>query len=50
MLEFLFNKVAGVTAATLLKKGVQQRCFPVNVAKFLRRAFFRTPPVAVSVN
>ena len=24
-------------------------CFPVNVAKFLRTAFYKTPPVAASV-
>ena len=37
----LFNKVAGLRAATLFKKGLWHRCFPVNFAKFLR-----TSPVA----
>ena len=41
MPESLFNKVAGLRAATLLKKGLWHRCFPVNFGKFLRR-----PPVA----
>ena len=49
MLESLFNKVAGLRPATLLKKRLQRRCCHVNIAKFLRRAFFyRTPPVAAS--
>ena len=45
--EGLFsNNVAGLTLATLLKKGLWHRCFPV---KFLRTPFFnRTPPVAAS--
>ena len=34
--------------ATLLKKGLWHRCFPVNFTKFLRTPFFyRTPLVAV---
>ena len=37
MLESLFGKVAG------------HRCFPVNIAKFLRTAFYRTPLVAASL-
>ena len=33
--------------ATLFKKRFQDRCFPVNSAKFLRiPSFSRTPPVA----
>ena len=37
--------------ATLLKKRLQHRCFPVNIAKFLRTAFFyRTPLVATSMD
>ena len=31
-----FNKVAGLWAATLLKKILWHSCFPVNFAKFLR--------------
>ena len=29
------NKVAGPRPATLLKKGVWRKCFPLNLAKFL---------------
>ena len=42
--QSFFNKVAGLTPATLLKKRLWYRCFPVNFAKFLR-----TPSVAASV-
>ena len=34
-----FNKVAGLRPATLLKKRPWHRCFPVNLAKFLRTPF-----------
>ena len=34
-----FNKVAA-RSATLLKKRLWRRCFPVNFAKFLRKTFF----------
>ena len=34
-----FNKVAGLSPATLLKKRLWHRCFPVNFAKFLRSPF-----------
>ena len=36
-----FNKVAGLRPATLLKKRLWCRCFPVNFTKFLRTPFFR---------
>ena len=39
--EPLFNKVAGFIPATLLKKTLWHRCFPVNFMKFLK-AFFVT--------
>ena len=35
-----FNKVASRRPATLLKKRLWHRCFPVNFAKFLRTPFF----------
>ena len=35
----LFNKVAGLRPATLLKKRLWHRCFPLNFAKFLRTPF-----------
>ena len=34
-----FNKVAGLRPATLLKRRLWHRCFPVNFAKFLRTPF-----------
>ena len=37
----VFNKVAGLRAATLLKKRLWHRCFPVNFAKFLRTPFIK---------
>ena len=36
-----FNKVAGLRPATLLKKRLWHRCFPVNFAKFLRISFLQ---------
>ena len=46
----LKSEVTGaVGPATLLKKRLWHRCFPVNFAKFLRTLFFhRTPLVAAS--
>ena len=38
-----YNKVAGLKLATLLKKRLWHRCFPMNFAKFLRKPFHRTP-------
>ena len=48
--SFFFNKVAGLSPATLLKKRLWHRCFLVNLAKFQRTPFFTTPPLAASVN
>ena len=36
MLESPFNRFAGFKTCNVLKKGLQHRCFPVNIAKFLR--------------
>ena len=36
----LFDKVAGLRTAPLLKRTVRHRSFPVNFAKFLRTPFF----------
>ena len=45
--SLFFNKVAGLRPATLLKKRLWHKCFPVNFVKFLRTPFFhRTPLVA----
>ena len=38
--ESLFHKVAGLKAYNFNKKRLLQRCFPVNIAKFLRTALF----------
>ena len=43
MLDFFCNKVAGVKA---FKERLPNRCFPVNIAKILKTAFFIEPPVA----
>ena len=42
-MSFFFNKVADLSPATLLKKGLCHRCFPVRSVKFLRALFYRTP-------
>ena len=39
--SLLFNKVADLRLATLLKKRFWHRCFPVNFAKFLRTLFLQ---------
>ena len=39
MLDKLFWKTA-LKAYNFIKKRLQQRCFPVNIAKFLWTAFF----------
>ena len=39
VLEFLFNKDAGLKLSNFMKKRLQHRYFPVNIAKFLRTAF-----------
>ena len=37
--SLFFNKVAGLRPATLFKKRLCHRCFPVNFAQFLRTLF-----------
>ena len=39
--SLFFNKVAGLRRATLLKKRLWHRCFPVNFVKFLRTPFLQ---------
>ena len=39
--SLLLNKVTGPKPATLLKRILRHRCFPVNFMKFLRIAFYR---------
>ena len=38
--SLFFNKVTGLRAATLLKKRLWHRCFPVSFGRFLRTPFF----------
>ena len=45
-MQSVLNKVADRKACDFIKKRSQSRCFLVNIAKFLRTAFYRTPPVA----
>ena len=35
----LFNEIAGLKAYNFIKKRLQHRCFPVNIAKFVRAYF-----------
>ena len=37
VLESLFSKVVSLEAWNLIKKRLQHRCFPVNIAKLLRK-------------
>ena len=39
--SLFFNKVTGLTPATLLKKKLWYRCFPVNFVKFLTAPFLQ---------
>ena len=41
VLEFLFNKVAGLKACNFIKNRLKHRCFPMKFANFLRTPFFR---------
>ena len=38
--SLFLNKVVGLSPATLLKKRLWYRCFPVNFVKFLRTTFY----------
>ena len=40
VLESFVNKIADLTDSNFIKKRLQHRYFPVNIAKFLRTAFF----------
>ena len=39
--SLFLNKVAGLRSATLLRKRLWHRCFPVNFAKFIRSPFLQ---------
>ena len=38
-LESLLNKIKGMKVSKFMKERLQQRCFPVIIAKFLRTCF-----------
>ena len=40
MLASLFNKVTELKVCNFIKKRLQRRCFSVNIAEFLRTAFY----------
>ena len=48
-LRLFFNKAPGLRPATLLKKRLWHRPFPVNFAKLPRTSFYKTHLVAASV-
>ena len=37
MLESLYNKIGSLKACNFIKKRLQQMCFPLSLAKFLRK-------------
>ena len=39
MLESYFNKVKALQACNFIRERLQHRCFPVNIAKYLRTVF-----------
>ena len=39
--SLFFSKVSGLIPATLLKRRLQQRCFPTNFVKFFRTPFLQ---------
>ena len=41
VLESRFDKVAGLKVCNFTKKRLQPRCFPANIAKFLRAAILK---------
>ena len=47
VLKSLFNKVA--EACNFIKKRLQHRCFPVNIAKYLRTTFLILEEILLQV-
>ena len=41
VLESLFSKVVSLEPWNFIKKKLQHRCFPVNIAKFLRKFYLK---------
>ena len=37
----MFNKVSGLKAGSIIEKRIQRRCFPVNIAKYLRTTILK---------
>ena len=48
LLKFLFNQVAGLQTCNFIKKKLQHKCFPANIAKFSEQFFYRAPLMAAS--
>ena len=42
------HNIGGMTACNFIKKRLQHKCFPENIAKFLRKVFYITPLVVAS--
>ena len=42
MLEAVFNKVAGFQSFNFIREKFKHRCFPMNIAKFLRTPIWKT--------
>ena len=47
--SLFFHEVAGLRPASLSKKSLWHRCFPVNFVKFLRTHFYRKPPMVAFI-
>ena len=41
LLESLFSKVASLKTCNFIERRLQHGCFPVNIAKFLRKFYFK---------
>ena len=41
MFETLLNKVVGLKTNSFVKKRLQHRCFPLNIARFFNNSFFK---------
>ena len=41
VLESLFNKFTGLQTGNLIKKRLQHKCFPVNIAKIFKSIYFK---------
>ena len=48
--SLFFNKVAGLKSAPLLKQRLRDRCFPVNLGKYLGTIFLQNTPMQLLLN